>query len=61
MLETVREYAREKLDASDEVRALREQRHVYMIDDSRMNVAGLRAENIGYFAESVAQVLNAAK
>jgi aspartate/tyrosine/aromatic aminotransferase len=46
---------------TDQVRALRERHHVYMTDDSRMNVAGLRAENIGYFADSVAQVLNSAK
>jgi aspartate aminotransferase len=43
----------------EQVRALRERHHVYMTDDSRMNVAGLRAENIGYFTDSVAQVLNA--
>ena len=44
---------------TEQVRALRERHHVYMTDDSRMNVAGLRAENIGYFTDSVAQVLNA--
>ena len=43
----------------DQVRALREQHHVYMTDDSRINIAGLRSENIGYFADSVAQVLGA--
>jgi aspartate aminotransferase len=43
---------------TEQVRALRERHHVYMTDDSRMNVAGLRAENIGYFADSVAQVLS---
>ena len=41
----------------DQVRALRERHHVYMTDDSRINIAGLRADNIGYFADSVAQVL----
>lgn len=40
-----------------QVRELREKHHVYMTDDSRINIAGLSAENIGYFAESVAQVL----
>ena len=30
----------------DQVRALQSQHHVYMTDDSRMNVAGLRRENI---------------
>jgi aspartate/tyrosine/aromatic aminotransferase len=28
-----------------------------MTDDSRMNVAGLRQENLEYFARSVAEVL----
>ncbi len=41
-----------------QVRELREKHHVYMTDDSRMNVAGLRTENIAYFANAVAQVLN---
>jgi aspartate aminotransferase len=42
-----------------QVHALREKHHVYMTDDSRMNVAGLRADNIEYFAKAVAQVLRA--
>ncbi len=29
-----------------QVRALRERHHVYMTDDSRMNIAGLRRENL---------------
>jgi aspartate aminotransferase len=41
----------------DQVRALRERHHIYMTDDSRINIAGLRTENIPYFAEAVAQVL----
>jgi aspartate aminotransferase len=40
-----------------QVRALREQHHVYMMDDGRMNVAGLRTDNSEYFAQAVAQVL----
>ncbi len=40
-----------------QVTALREQHHVYMTDDSRMNIAGLRKENIEYFAKAVAAVL----
>ncbi len=40
-----------------QVRALREQHHVYMTDDSRINIAGLRADNLEYFAQAVAQVL----
>ena len=41
-----------------QVHALREQHHVYMTDDSRINVAGLRAETLAYFAKAVAQVLH---
>jgi aspartate aminotransferase len=41
----------------NQVRALREQHHIYMMDDSRMNVAGLREDSIDYFAHAVAQVL----
>ncbi len=40
-----------------QVRALREEHHVYMTEDSRMNIAGLRKENLEYFAQSVAAVL----
>jgi aspartate aminotransferase len=42
---------------TSQVRQLREQRHVYMTDDSRINIAGLSTDNLGYFADSVAQVL----
>jgi aspartate aminotransferase len=41
----------------DQVRALREKHHIYMTDDSRINIAGLKSDNIGYFAEAVAQVV----
>jgi aspartate aminotransferase len=40
-----------------QVRALRERHHVYLTDDSRMNIAGLRRENLEYFARAVAEVL----
>ncbi|HVP33942.1 MAG TPA: amino acid aminotransferase [Steroidobacteraceae bacterium] len=40
-----------------QVRELRAQQHIYMVDDSRMNVAGLRRENLEYFARSVGAVL----
>jgi aspartate aminotransferase len=40
-----------------QVRELRSQHHIYMVDDSRMNVAGLRRENLEYFARSVGAVL----
>ena len=42
---------------TSQVRALREQHHVYMTDDSRINIAGLRADNLEYFAQAVARVL----
>ena len=40
-----------------QVQALRSAHHIYMTDDSRINIAGLRSENLDYFADSVAQVL----
>ena len=42
---------------TSQVRELREKHHVYMTDDSRINIAGLSADNLGYFAAAVAQVL----
>lgn len=42
---------------SSQVQQLRARHHVYMTDDSRMNVAGLRRENLEYFARAIAQVL----
>ena len=42
---------------SAQVHALRERHHIYMTDDSRMNIAGLRHENLAYFARAVAEVL----
>jgi aspartate aminotransferase len=41
----------------DQVRELREKHHIYMTDDSRINIAGLKSDNIGYFAAGVAQVV----
>jgi len=41
-----------------QVHALRERHHIYMTDDSRMNIAGLRRENLEYFVRAVAQVLS---
>ncbi len=43
--------------SSEQVRALRERHHVYLTEDSRMNIAGLRDENLAYFAAAVAQVV----
>ncbi len=40
-----------------EVRALRTEHHVYMTEDSRINIAGLRSDNIEHFARAVARVI----
>jgi aspartate aminotransferase len=42
----------------EQVTKLRTQHHVYMTDDSRINIAGLRTDNIPHFARAVAQVLS---
>jgi aspartate aminotransferase len=44
-----------------QVRELRARHHIYMTDDSRMNVAGLRSENLEYFARCVGEVLTRAR
>jgi aspartate aminotransferase len=44
----------------EQVRQLRDRHHVYMTEDSRINIAGLRADNLAYFAHSVAQALREA-
>ena len=40
-----------------QVHAMRAAHHVYMLDDSRINIAGLSAGNVAYVARAVAQVL----
>jgi aspartate aminotransferase len=40
-----------------QVHALRARHHIYMTDDSRMNIAGLHQGNLEYFARAVAEVL----
>jgi aspartate aminotransferase len=40
-----------------QVKAMRVGHHVYMLDDSRINIAGLSAGNLAYVARAVAQVL----
>ena len=39
------------------VRALRKERHIYMVEDSRINVAGLSPTNIPSLAEALAPIL----
>ncbi len=41
----------------EQVKRIRAEQHVYMTDDSRINIAGLRDDNLEYFARAVAQVL----
>ncbi|MFK8051317.1 MAG: aminotransferase class I/II-fold pyridoxal phosphate-dependent enzyme, partial [Halioglobus sp.] len=41
----------------DQTRALREDYSVYMLDSSRINVAGVNASNIDYLAQSIGNVL----
>jgi len=43
---------------TEQVRELQSRHHVYMTDDSRINIAGLRRDNLGYFAQAVAKVLS---
>jgi len=43
--------------STEQVRELRARHHVYMTDDSRINVAGLREENLEYFVRAVGEVL----
>ena len=43
--------------STEQVRKLREEHHVYMTDDSRMNIAGLRKENLEYFANAVSAIV----
>ena len=37
---------------------LREQHHIYMVPDGRMNIAGVTPQNVGHLAESILAVLN---
>ena len=40
-----------------QVRAMRVAHHIYMMEDSRINIAGLHAGNLGHVAGALAQVL----
>jgi len=44
---------------TEQVRKMRAEHHIYMTDDSRINLAGLRAENLEYVAQATAKVLAA--
>lgn len=43
--------------SAEKVQRLKQDYSIYMVNSSRINVAGLNDDNIDYFAESVAQVL----
>lgn len=43
---------------AEEVRQLRDQHSVYMLESSRISLAGLTSGNIPYVADSLASVLN---
>jgi aspartate aminotransferase len=43
--------------STEQTRRLREEHSVYMLDSSRINVAGVNASNIDYLAQAVARVL----
>jgi aspartate/tyrosine/aromatic aminotransferase len=40
--------------SSQTVERLRERHHIYMLSDSRMNLAGVMPHNVNYVAESIA-------
>ncbi len=44
---------------TEQVKKMRTEHHIYMTDDSRINIAGLRAENLEVVARATAQVLKA--
>jgi aspartate/tyrosine/aromatic aminotransferase len=41
----------------DQVVRLREQHHVYVAPDGRVNIAGISPKNVGHVADSIATVL----
>jgi aspartate aminotransferase len=45
--------------STEQVHRMRAEHHIYMTDDSRINIAGLRAENLEYVAQATARVLAA--
>jgi aspartate/tyrosine/aromatic aminotransferase len=42
---------------ADQVSRLKKDYGVYMVDSSRINIAGITAGNVNYLAESIAAVL----
>jgi aspartate aminotransferase len=42
----------------EQIVRLREQFHVYMLESSRINIAGINSSNVDYVVDSIAQVLD---
>ena len=42
---------------SAQVARLRDEHHIYMVPDSRMNIAGITPRNVGHLADSILAVL----
>jgi aspartate aminotransferase len=45
--------------SKEQIIRLREEFHVYMVESSRVNIAGINSSNVDYVADSIAAVLNA--
>ena len=43
--------------STEQVQRLKKDHAVYMVDSSRINIAGITADNVGHIARSVAAVL----
>jgi len=43
--------------SKEQIRRLREEFHVYMVESSRINIAGINSGNVDYVVDSIAQVL----
>jgi aspartate/tyrosine/aromatic aminotransferase len=43
--------------STQQIQRLRDERHIYLPGDGRINVAGINQNNVGYLAESLAAVI----
>ncbi len=44
--------------SKEQIVRLREQFHVYMLESSRINIAGINSSNVDYIVDSIAAVLD---
>jgi aspartate/tyrosine/aromatic aminotransferase len=44
--------------SKEQIIRLRDEFHVYMVESSRVNIAGINSSNVDYVADSIAAVLN---